>query len=166
MYQHVAVALFAAVAVSGGHGTHAASPDAFAFVFTSAVQVPATGFDDCGELVEGVECVLFQSDNFGLYLLDDNGPFGVGDRVRVTGILDPGCFTICLEGDGCILENTIASCCPADLDDSGAVDFGDILAVLSAWGPCEGDCPEDLDYSGDVGFSDLLIVLGSWGPCE
>ena len=53
--------------------------------------------------------------------------------------------------------------CPADIDGSGAVDFGDILAVLSAWG-CT-DCPEDLDESGVVDFADLLIVLASWGPC-
>ncbi len=29
------------------------------------------------------------------------------------------------------------STCPADIDDNGAVDFGDILAVLVEWGPCE-----------------------------
>ncbi len=54
--------------------------------------------------------------------------------------------------------------CPADLDDSGAVDFGDILAILSAWGNAGG--PEDLDGSGFVDFGDLLIVLAAWGPCE
>lgn len=27
-------------------------------------------------------------------------------------------------------------------------------------------CPEDLDNSGDVGFPDLLAVLSAWGPCE
>jgi len=53
--------------------------------------------------------------------------------------------------------------CVADLDDSGAVDFGDILAILSAWGNKGG--PEDLDGSGFVDFGDLLIVLSSWGPC-
>ncbi len=58
----------------------------------------------------------------------------------------------------------IASCL-ADLDFSGAVDFADILAVLAAWGPCEGDCPEDLDGNGSVDFADLLIVLSAWGPC-
>ena len=26
---------------------------------------------------------------------------------------------------------------PEDLDESGFVDIGDILAVLAAWGPCE-----------------------------
>ncbi len=54
--------------------------------------------------------------------------------------------------------------CPEDLDGSGAVDFQDILAVLSAWGPC-GGCPEDLDGSGAVDFQDVLAVLTAWGPC-
>ncbi len=56
--------------------------------------------------------------------------------------------------------------CPADLDDSGDVGFGDLLILLAAWGSCEGDCPADLDGSGFVGFGDLLIVLAAWGPCE
>jgi bacillopeptidase F len=54
--------------------------------------------------------------------------------------------------------------CPTDLDVTGDVGFGDLLLVLSAWGPCPG-CPEDLDDNGDVGFSDLLTVLSEWGPC-
>ena len=53
--------------------------------------------------------------------------------------------------------------CPEDLDGNGAVDFGDILAVLSAWGNKGG--PEDLDGSGTVDFGDLLAVLAAWGPC-
>ncbi len=54
--------------------------------------------------------------------------------------------------------------CPADLDDSGDVGFGDIIAILAAWGNKGG--PEDLDGSGIVDFGDLLIVLTAWGPCE
>ena len=53
--------------------------------------------------------------------------------------------------------------CREDLDGSGAVDFGDILAILSAWGSPGG--PEDLDGSGTVDFADLLVVLSAWGPC-
>jgi hypothetical protein len=53
--------------------------------------------------------------------------------------------------------------CPADLDDSGAVDFGDILDILEAWGNAGG--PEDLDDSGIVDFGDILVVLEAWGPC-
>ena len=56
-----------------------------------------------------------------------------------------------------------ADSCPADLDGSGAVDFGDILAILAAWGSASG--AEDLDNSGVVDFGDLLVVLGAWGPC-
>ena len=53
--------------------------------------------------------------------------------------------------------------CVADLDGSGAVDFGDILAVLQAWGNAGG--PEDLDQNGVVDFGDILIILAAWGPC-
>ena len=55
--------------------------------------------------------------------------------------------------------------CPADLDDSGDVGFADVLAILAAWGPCEGECAEDLDGSGSVDFGDILVVLAAWGPC-
>jgi hypothetical protein len=54
--------------------------------------------------------------------------------------------------------------CPADIDASGEVDFPDLLAVLSAWGPC-APCPQDIDGSGAVDFPDLLAVLAEWGDC-
>ncbi len=59
----------------------------------------------------------------------------------------------------------VSSCepCPADLDDSGAVDIGDLLAILTAWGNKGG--PEDLDGNGVVDFGDLLAVLEAWGAC-
>ncbi len=52
--------------------------------------------------------------------------------------------------------------CVADINSSGAVDFGDILAVLGAWGKSG---PEDVDKSGSVDFGDILVILGTWGPC-
>lgn len=55
--------------------------------------------------------------------------------------------------------------CPADISGDGEIGFTDLLAVLSAWGPCAGPCPQDLDNSGGVGFNDLLTVLSAWGPC-
>ena len=60
-------------------------------------------------------------------------------------------------------RSTVFALGTADLDDSGDVGFGDILAILLAWGNKGG--PEDLDGNGIVDFGDLLIVLGSWGPC-
>lgn len=66
--------------------------------------------DTCGELVQGVECVLFETDGGALYVLDDAGPFEVGDRVRVTGQVDPDCVTICQQGDGCVAVDEIVYC--------------------------------------------------------
>ncbi len=74
--------------------------------------------------------------------------YGVGDTPLSVAVGD-------LDGDGdldlavanyisddvSILLNDCSSPCLADLDDSGAVDFGDILAILSAWGNKGG--PED-----------------------
>jgi hypothetical protein len=55
--------------------------------------------------------------------------------------------------------------CTADFDGSGGVDFQDLLALLFAWGPCDG-CPEDLDGDGIVGSTDSQVVLSRWGVCE
>ncbi len=57
--------------------------------------------------------------------------------------------------------------CPADFDNSGAVDVKDLLFLLGAWGPCpkQGDCPADFDDSNAVDVKDLLFLLGAWGPC-
>jgi len=65
-------------------------------------------FESSGVLVSGVECILFRADVGGVYLLEDYGDFGVGDRVRVKGVLDQACFTICMEGNGCIRSNSIS----------------------------------------------------------
>ncbi|MFK7961898.1 MAG: CRTAC1 family protein [Phycisphaerales bacterium] len=52
--------------------------------------------------------------------------------------------------------------CPGDLSGpNGAVDFGDLLAVLSAWGTPDGDVSGD----GQTAFDDILVVLSGWGPC-
>jgi hypothetical protein len=53
----------------------------------------------------------------------------------------------------------------ADVNGDGDVGFGDVLALIGAWGPCAA-CVEDLDGSGDVGFGDLLVIIAGWGPCS
>jgi hypothetical protein len=55
--------------------------------------------------------------------------------------------------------------CPADINASGAVDIDDLLAVISAWGPCTG-CDPDINSSGAVDIDDLLAVISAWGPCK
>ncbi|MGD8787741.1 MAG: DUF5818 domain-containing protein, partial [Phycisphaerales bacterium] len=73
-------------------------------------------FDSCGTLIQGVECILFQADTGGLYLLDNLGSFEAGDRVRVCGVLNPDCISICMQGNGCIENNTISECDESEPD--------------------------------------------------
>ena len=63
-------------------------------------------------------------------------------------------------GDGIVDECSPA--CPADLDGTGTIDFGDLLTALAAFGQTAGG---DVDGDGDTDFNDLLAVLSSFGPC-
>lgn len=60
--------------------------------------------------------------------------------------------------------------CAGDINNDGEVDGLDLLAMLSAWGPCAdpapGQCPADLNCDGEVDGLDLLILLGDWGLCS
>ncbi len=87
------------------------------------------------------------------------GQFVVARGEHVSGTVN----LLLREGGQVEAVDIVTILCPADLDDSGAVDFGDILAILAAWGNKGG--PEDLDGNGVVDFGDLLIVLAAWGPC-
>jgi agmatine/peptidylarginine deiminase len=47
----------------------------------------------------------------------------------------------------------------------GVVNFGDILAVIAAWGACPdppAPCPADVNGSGTVDFADVLVVIANW----
>ena len=71
-----------------------------------------------------------------------------------------------ISGDG-LFTISLPIPCAADIDGTGAVDIGDLIRVLQAWGACEreGDCPEDIDGNGRVDLDDLIAVLEAWGPC-
>ncbi|MCP3903611.1 MAG: DUF1566 domain-containing protein [Planctomycetes bacterium] len=108
------------------------------------------------------------------------GPAGAGQWLNVHGAGsqrsdpkdgDPSAFPFGLgpQGDEIRIFNYVRCVrsvggCSADVTGNGTVDFGDVLAVVGAWGPCTG-CPQDLDGDGEVAFSDILAVIGSWGPC-
>ena len=51
----------------------------------------------------------------------------------------------------------------ADIDGDGNVGVEEMLAIIAAWGPCDG-CPEDLNNDGVVDVADMLIVIAQWGP--
>lgn len=57
-----------------------------------------------------------------------------------------------------------AAPCPGDLNGDGNVAVGDLLILLSDWGPCPG-CASDLNGDGVVNVADMLILLGNWGAC-
>jgi len=54
--------------------------------------------------------------------------------------------------------------CPSDIDGNGAVDGGDLAALLGSWGTCAG-CAADIDGNGSVDGGDLAALLGAWGAC-
>jgi hypothetical protein len=66
--------------------------------------------------------------------------------------------------------------CPADIETSGGsagvVNIDDLLAVISAWGPCPAPpaaCPANIATGAGsetvVNIDDLLAVISAWGPC-
>jgi hypothetical protein len=65
------------------------------------------------------------------------------------------------------VQGTVDACpappCPADIDDSGVVDAGDIAVLLGAWGSARSEA--DLDGDNDVDAADLSVLLGAWGDC-
>lgn len=77
----------------------------------------------------------------------------IGGRIDQTGLgtLDISC-------------DDVASVCPEDLTDSGAVDTEDLFELLAAWGSCPG-CDADLNGDDVVDTEDLFELLGAWGAC-
>lgn len=75
-------------------------------------------------------------------------------------------------GTQCGAGTCEAQPCPGNTNGDGAVDVGDLLAVINGWGPCPpppAACPADVapPPNGDdqVNVSDLLAVINGWGPC-
>ena len=86
-------------------------------------------------------------------------------RVRVTAS-DLGSGSVVEAGfDGVKLTAlNCAEVCPADITGDNVVDVSDLLALVSAWGPCAG-CPADINSDGQVNVTDLLAVVNGWGAC-
>jgi hypothetical protein len=54
--------------------------------------------------------------------------------------------------------------CSGDVTGDQNVTIADLLAVIDAWGTCQG-CAADINDDGLVGIVDLLLVIEFWGPC-
>ncbi len=66
--------------------------------------------DECGWLVAGAECVLFETPDGRRFIPSERGSFEVGDRVRIAGEIDPDCVSTCQEGDGCLRVTRVTHC--------------------------------------------------------
>lgn len=66
--------------------------------------------------------------------------------------------------DGNLYSFTVTGGCVGDADGNGVVAFGDISAVLSAWGTSGGQCLSTVDVNGDgvVNFGDITAVLSAF----
>jgi hypothetical protein len=84
---------------------------------------------------------------------------GVSQDVNSNGVPDE-CEALCLAN----IVNSSSS--------TNVVDIDDLLAVISAWGPCPvppNPCPANIVSAGSsagvVDIDDLLAVISAWGPC-
>ncbi|MDG2291030.1 MAG: dockerin type I domain-containing protein, partial [Phycisphaerales bacterium] len=75
------------------------------------------------------------------------------------GMTWQGVASIDITNDDCMTP------CLGDVDGDGSVNVVDLLAVISAWGPCE-ECDADIDANGLVDVTDLLTIISAWGPCS
>jgi len=95
----------------------------------------------------------------GLFVLDatigqpDAGPLEAA-------VMSGGSFT--LTGGYWTTAGAPLDPCPADLNNDGLVNGGDLAQLLGGWG---SRGPADLDGNGTVNGADLAIVLGAWGQC-
>ena len=66
-----------------------------------------------------------------------------------------------------ILLNDTPAGVAGDTDGDGDVDIDDLVAVITAWGPCPpppAGCAADANGDGQVNVDDLVIVIQGWGP--
>ena len=90
----------------------------------------------------------------------DDPNLGLALTIRLINLLDT--LGADADFDDVVLTADFGMPCPWDLDGSGSVGTGDLLALFSQWGT---DGPADFDESGAVGTGDLLILFANWGPC-
>ncbi|MCP3904163.1 MAG: hypothetical protein GY715_11070 [Planctomycetes bacterium] len=83
---------------------------------------------------------------------------GVGTECAFVTCPQPG--ACCFSDGTCRQETSIGG---ADCIDDGGTYYGDYTDCGSI--VCPDLCPADLDDSGDVGFGDILTVIGAWGDC-
>lgn len=131
-------------------------------------------FHGPGVLVQGTGCVLFQPlmDSASIFfVLDNYGPFVVGDSVMVKGILDLGCVAPCPEANGCIRNNLIERYCappppPPQFHGPGMLVQGSNCVLFHPF-QCNPQGLFVLSNYGSFNPGDTVIVVGNMAvPCS
>lgn len=63
--------------------------------------------------------------------------------------------------DAIVIDRVSCNAPIEDLDGNGTVGFGDLVLLLSSFGPC-ASCPADFNGNGAVDFEDLVRLLSAW----
>jgi hypothetical protein len=92
------------------------------------------------------------------------------EHIYVTG-LQPGHYVLSLnrrDADATPVDVAIAwwtdgEVLNADIDNSGEVNIGDLLAMFELWGTCGEGCDADLTGNGELDLDDLLALIERWG---
>ena len=113
------------------------------------------------DFIDQVNLNALDRDLFELICTNDDVRECLYIRVQDIGLY----IGIALENAGSPLAGGGPVCggCIGDVDPNDAVDFSDILSIISGWGQAIPDL--DLDQSGIVDFSDLLMALTNYGEC-
>ena len=153
------------------------------FVLTETSQYTAVGELAVAWGLPGGHGSVFQLSNAANKVLLEIDLLGDGGApttkpLAVSGLLGPGEYTLLVAGSispaDLLTKIPFAEATfdfefgvrrPGDVDDDGAVTVNDLLALLSAWGPCPADelCVADINGDGTVGILDLLTLLAHWG---
>ena len=110
-------------------------------VILPSSQAASFPFEGCGMLVQGVECAFFQPDQYPLLRLYiwNLGGFHAGDHVWVSGDIIFGCWTMCMEGDGCIDVDVIRNCAPSMNPEESTTTIPDLAVLWLAPNPSTGE---------------------------
>ncbi|MFO0972197.1 MAG: DUF5818 domain-containing protein [Phycisphaerae bacterium] len=133
---------------------------AIGLVGSAALAQDNPAFDSCGTLIHGAECVLFRSDAGPAYVLETHGDFDVGDRVHVVGTLDESCVSTCMQGAGCIQQNTIEACADTRFRACGKLVQGTECVLFETH---DGQ-RYSLENQGDFQVDDRVFVAGTLDP--
>lgn len=119
---------------------------------------------------QAARVVLWDHDR-AVFLEDVLAPYQGAETHQVVNIvhIDPAGCIYALAAVAGFGFPAFAVICPAptvgDFTCDDAVDFRDVLHVITAWGPCrDAPCPSDLNDDGWVDGTELLVVLEHWTP--